>query len=93
MEEAGAESIIGTFLTGSSLRKVFAHLCNHASGQVTDPISDVVNTMLTKPVQMVVSEVGVALFKDHPNALFPFKEMSRAQRDLVERIVTSCMLR
>ena len=38
-------------------RRVFAHLCNHASGQVTDPISDVVHTMLTCPVQMVISEV------------------------------------
>lgn len=49
--------IVQTFLTGSRLRKVFAHMCNHASGQVTDPISDIVHTMLTCPVQMVISEV------------------------------------
>jgi hypothetical protein len=51
--------IVQHFLTGVSLRKVFSHLCNNASGQVTDPISDVVHTMLTCPVQMVISEVGV----------------------------------
>jgi hypothetical protein len=55
-------SIIQHFLTGESLRKVFAHLCNHASSTphaATDPISDVVHTMLTCPVQMVISEVRI----------------------------------
>jgi hypothetical protein len=51
--------IVHFFLTGVGLRKVFSHLCNNASGQVTDPISDVVHTMLTCPVQMVISEVCV----------------------------------
>ena len=52
-----SESIIKRFLMGSSLRSVFAHLCNHASAHATDPISDIVHTMLTCPVQMVISEV------------------------------------
>jgi hypothetical protein len=50
--------VIDVFLTGGSLRKVFAHMCNHASGQVTDPISDIVHIMLVCPVQMVISEVS-----------------------------------
>ena len=54
---ADSESIIRTFLTGINLRKVLAHLCNHASGQATDPVSDVVHTMISCPVQMVISEV------------------------------------
>ncbi len=58
-------SIIQRFLVGESLRKVFAHLCNHASTHraATDPISDVVHTMLTCPVQMVISEVSVCVFQ------------------------------
>jgi hypothetical protein len=52
------ERIVQEFLTGIKLRKVLAHMCNHALVQLTDPISDVVCTMLTCPVQMVVSEVG-----------------------------------
>jgi len=35
--------------------------------------------------------VGVALFKDHPNALFPFCEMDSDQRYYVEQIVQSCL--
>ena len=79
------------FLKGANLRKVFSHLCNNATGQVTDPIAYVVHIMLTCPVQMVVSEVGVALFKDHPNALYPFTAMDLGQRLYVEGVVTSCM--
>ena len=107
------ESIVHHFLTGRRLRKVFAHLCNHASGQVTDPISDVAHIMITRPVQMMISEVGlaifpctaqwldqigwtrvqvgVALFKDRPNALFPFSKMDAGQRFFVERVVAACM--
>lgn len=58
-----ADPTVQHFLQGPNLRKVFAHLCNNATGQVTDPIAYVVHIMLTCPVQMVVSEVGVALFK------------------------------
>jgi hypothetical protein len=35
--------------------------------------------------------VGVALFKDHPNALFPFSEMDKDQRYYVEQMVQSCL--
>jgi hypothetical protein len=47
--------------------------------------------MLSSPVHLVISEVGVALFKDHPNALFPFSQMDKDQRYYVECIVLECM--
>jgi hypothetical protein len=66
VEEASSpidyEKIICTFLASGGLRKVLAHLCNNASAQSADPISDVVHTMLTCPVQMVISEVRFASF-------------------------------
>ena len=83
--------IIAEFLTGSNLRKVFSHLCNNASGQVTDPISDTAIMMLTCPVQLILTEVGVALFKDRPTSLFPFTRMDSAQRYFVEEIVRDCL--
>jgi hypothetical protein len=51
------ERTVSMFLTHCRLRKTLSHLCNHASGQLTDPISNVVHMMLTCPVQMVISEV------------------------------------
>ena len=49
--------IVECFLTGTNLCKALAHLCNHASSNVMDPVSDVVHMMMTCPVQMVISEV------------------------------------
>ena len=51
------ERTVSMFLTHGRLQKTLSHLCNHASGQLTDPISNVVHMMLTCPVQMVISEV------------------------------------
>ena len=64
--------IIAEFLTGKNLRKMFSHLCNNASGQVTDPISDTVVMMLTCPVQLILTEVGVSLFKVSKSFFFSF---------------------
>jgi hypothetical protein len=36
-------------------------------------------------------QVGVALFKGQPNALFPFSEMNKDQRYYVEQIVLKCL--
>ena len=86
------EKIISEFLTGQNLRKMFSHLCNNAAGQVTDPISDTVAMMLTCPVQMIITEVGIALFKDRPTYLYPFSSMDPAQLYFVEEVVRECLL-
>ncbi len=36
-------------------------------------------------------QVGVALFKDHPNAMFPFSAMDAGQRQYAEDVVATCM--
>lgn len=86
------ERIVSEFLTGKNLRKMFSHLCNNASGQVTDPISDTASMMLTCPVQMIITEVGVALFKDRPTHLYPFSAMDPAQLYFVEELVRECLM-
>lgn len=85
------EEIVATFLSGARLRRVLSHMCNNASSSVADPVTTTIRIMLTCPVQLVISEVGVALFKDHPNVLYPFAKMDVDQRYLVERVVSSCM--
>lgn len=37
------------------------------------------------------TQVGVAFFKDHPDALYPFSAMDRGQRMYVEQVVAACM--
>lgn len=86
------DKIISEFLAGKNLRKMFSHLCNNAAGQVTDPISDTVAMMITCPVQMIITEVGIALFKDRPTYLYPFSSMDPAQLYFVEEVVRECLL-
>lgn len=62
MQEAD-EKIRTLFLTGKHLKRVMAHMCNNASSHVADPITDTVVMMLTCPINLVVTEVGIALFK------------------------------
>lgn len=57
MESGADQGVLHHFLSGRNLRKVFSYLCNHTSGHSVDPISDVAYTMLTCPVEMMVSEV------------------------------------
>jgi hypothetical protein len=40
---------------------------------------------------MYKTQVGVALFKDNPNAMYPFALMDAQQRHYVEDVVTTCM--
>lgn len=86
--------IIETFLTGKNLRKVMAHLCNSYHGNNTsDPITDTVVMMLTCPINLIITEVGVALFQGKPTALYPFSKMDVDQIYYVEEVVRSCLLR
>jgi hypothetical protein len=86
------ETIAHLFLQGAQLRKLMAHLCNKCSLHVADPISDTVVMMLTCPIHLVITEVGIALFKDRPTALFPYSEMDADQRYFIEQVVQSCLL-
>lgn len=62
--EAAELRILKIFLSEKNLRKVMAHLCNHgSSNHVADPVTDTVVMMMTRPVHLVITEVGVALFK------------------------------
>lgn len=92
MHNKTGKKIVKLFLQGQNLRKVMAHLCNNCSSHVADPISDTVVMMLTCPIHLVITEVGIALFKDKPTALFPYSEMDPDQRYFVEEVVQSCLL-
>jgi hypothetical protein len=48
--------------------------------------------MLTCPIHLVITEVGIALFKEKPTALFPYSEMDSDQRYFIEEVVQSCLL-
>jgi hypothetical protein len=94
MECESDRRMVEVFLTGRNLRKVMAHLCNSYSGHsMSDPITDTVVMMLTCPLNLIITEVGIALFQDRPTALYPFSRMDEDQIYYVEQVVRSCLLK
>ena len=51
----------------------------------TDPISDTAVMMMMCPIQLILTEVGVALFKDRPTSLYPFTHMNATSGTLWRR--------
>jgi hypothetical protein len=92
-EQCGSPSALSRFvelfLRGDELVHLMRHFCNTSMGQVVDPITDVVCVMITSPLQIVITEVGVAPFKDRPTRIYPFVEMNENQRTFLREIVQS----
>lgn len=80
---------ISLFLEGEQLQKVMKYLCETSLGQVTDPITDVVCVMITSPLAFVITEVGVAPFKDKFTHVYPYSHMNREQRAFIRSVVES----
>ena len=81
------QETVDMFLRGKNLRRVMNTFCNDSVGQVVDPITETLCMMLTTPLQLVVTEVGVTLFRDKNTHVFPYPQMTRAQIDYVKGVV------
>lgn len=81
------DRFIKLFLTGDSLCKMIAYLCNNSHGTVTDPITNVLHAMITSPLQIMLTQVGVAPFKDRNTLVFPYRLMNEDQKDFLRSFV------
>lgn len=66
------QKFVSLFLEGVKLQKFMKYMCETGMGQSVDPITDVVCVMITCPLQLVITEVGVAPFKVQNFILFYF---------------------
>jgi hypothetical protein len=73
------QRFVQLFLEGESLQRVMKHLCETSVGQVVDPITDVVCVMVTSPLQLVITEIGVAPFRDRAAHVYPFVAMNEVR--------------
>jgi hypothetical protein len=64
------------FLTGTHLQNVLCHLCNQSAGLVSDPITETLTVMATTPLALVITEAGMAMFKDKPTMVMPYTNMN-----------------
>lgn len=81
------KAFVDKFLRGDSLCRVIVYLCNNCQGTVTDPITSVLHFMITSPVQVTLTQVGVAPFRDRSTLVFPYRLMTEEQRSLLRSFV------
>jgi hypothetical protein len=62
-KNSAIQMFVSLFLEGVRLQKFMKYMCETGMGQSVDPITDVVCVMITCPLQLVITEVGVAPFK------------------------------
>jgi hypothetical protein len=75
------------FLTGTNLQNVICHLCNQGGGLVSDPITETLSVMATTPISLVITEAGVAMFKNKPTMVFPYSNMNSEQLLYITKLV------
>jgi hypothetical protein len=83
------DTLFKLFLTGTNLQIIICHLCNQSAGLVSDPITETLTVIATTPLSLVITEAGMALFKDKPNMVFPYTSMNCEQLLYVKSLVDS----
>lgn len=73
------EEFSTVFLTGKNLENLVCHLCNQCTGLVTDPITETLTVIATTPLSIVITEAGVAMFKNQPAMVWPYVHMTSDQ--------------
>jgi hypothetical protein len=79
------------FLTKTNLQNVICHLCNQGAGLVSDPITETLAVIATTPLAVVITEAGVAMFRDKPMMVFPYSNMNSEQLLYIRSVVDSLL--
>lgn len=78
---------VDLFLRGEALRRVVSFFCNAMVDQVTDPITYTLCMMVSTPVHIMLTQVGVAPFRDKNTMVFPYRHMDEDQRYFLREFV------
>lgn len=82
------DEIASLFLGDSAIKTTLCELCNARDQLCADPISDTLCAMHNAPISVMITTVGVALFKDQPVMVIPYSVMSKAQLEAILQYVT-----
>eukprot|EP00961_Rhodomonas_salina_P029021 391448-Rhodomonas_salina.2 len=75
------------FLTGANLQQFLIYTCNAAPAANNDPISNTVVSVLTSPLSISLSNVGVRAFKNTDLAPIPYYLLGPRQCAFIRRVV------
>lgn len=81
------EEFVRVFLSGDSLEHFLIYTCNASSVENSDPISNTVVLLLSSPVSISFSHVGVRAFKTTSVATLPYHLLDLEQCNLVRKML------
>jgi hypothetical protein len=84
---------IELFFTGAALQDMISFMCDSCTIEVCDPIPTTLTMFLTSAVTMTVTLVGLMPFRNMPMVIYPYTQMSKAQKQFMIQyidIIRSC---
>eukprot|EP00961_Rhodomonas_salina_P241310 3260524-Rhodomonas_salina.1 len=84
------KEFVDVFLAEESLERFIVYTCNANSADNSDPITNTVVLLLSSPVCISLSHVGVRAFKTTSIATLPYHLLDAAQCSLVQKML-ECM--
>jgi hypothetical protein len=89
MDEYTHADMVDLFFTGSDLANMISYFCKISVAQSRDPIADTVVVMISSPLVVMLTQVGLAPFKNNPSYVYPYKFLSDIQREFLKGFVQS----
>ena len=84
VNEDNLTRFIDIFLRGSALQRMIKFFCELNNMHHNDPLTHVVCVMISTPIGISLTEVGVLPFKEQPTFVYPYNNMTSQQRQLVK---------
>jgi len=83
------DSFIDIFMTGSNLEHFLIHSCNASGADNADPITNTVVAVMSSPIHISLSNVGVRAFKNNNIATLPYVLLQDNQVSFVVKTLAS----
>jgi hypothetical protein len=83
------DSFIDVFFTGDNLEHFLIHSCNASGADNADPITNTVVSIMSSPIFISLSNVGVRAFKNNSIATLPYVLLQQDQVEFVVKILAS----
>lgn len=81
------QQFLEIFLTGESLQNFLIYVCNATPPDNSDPITNTIVSVLSSPISLSFSEVGVRAFKTTNVATLPYYLLNAKQGAWVRKVV------
>lgn len=65
------------FSEADPLKRIIVHLCNQFALLSADPVTNTLRMMITTPVEPILTEMGIVLFKEQMYHVYPYNKMNK----------------